>query len=77
MECKNNFCLWNFNNQCCPESGEQYKNAKPNELDCPSSIRKDFDSQLFNIADECKMLLNKRNMRELKEIKRFIEGQRG
>lgn len=76
MNCNNTYCLWNVYNQCCPESEELYNNATPNELACPSSLRSDFDKQLYNLVDECAELLNKRNMRELIEIKKFIENQR-
>jgi hypothetical protein len=76
MECNNNHCMWNFRGQCCPESEEQYNNAKPNQLDCPSSLREDFQSQLYSLVDECFELLKHRNMKELIEVKKFIESQR-
>lgn len=76
MECNNKYCLWNFKGSCCPESEEQYNNAVPNSLDCPSSLRSDFDKQLYLLVDECSELLNKRNMRKLIEIKKHIESQR-
>lgn len=76
MDCSNTYCLWNAFEQCCPESEELYNNATPNKLNCPSSLRKDFYNQLYMLVDECTALLNKRNMRELIEIKKFIENQR-
>lgn len=76
MKCDNKYCLWNAFNQCCPETEELIKYATPNKLDCPSSLRSDFQEQLHNLADECNKLLDRRNMRELIEIKRFIESQR-
>ena len=77
MNCINKRCLWNMYGQCCPESIELMDKAVPNALDCPSSLRVDFQEQLFNLAHECEALLNKRNMKELIEIKKFIESQRG
>ena len=77
MECNNKHCLWNMYNQCCPESIELMDKAVPNTLDCPSSFRTDLEEQLYNLVDECETLLNKRNMKELIEIKKFIESQRG
>lgn len=76
MRCNNVYCLWNAFEQCCPESEELMNKATPNQLDCPSSLRNDFEKQLLLLADECKSLLNYRSMKELIEIKAFIESQR-
>jgi hypothetical protein len=76
MECNNKFCIWNGFEQCCPEDEESFNNATPNQLDCPSSLRVDFQEQLFTLANECAELLNHRNMKELIQIKKFIESQR-
>lgn len=77
MKCNNKYCLWNAYDQCCPDGEEALNNATPNQLDCPSSLRKDFQSQLYALVEECEGLLQKRNMRELIEIRKFIEAQRG
>lgn len=76
MECNNKHCMWNAFDQCCPEDEETYIHAVPNQFDCPVSLRKDFQEQLFNLAYECGDLLNHRNMKELIEIKKFIDSQR-
>ena len=76
MECNNKHCLWSTFGQCCHEDETKYSSAKPNELDCPSSLRVDFEDQLFTLADECKSLMNYRTMKELIEVKAFIESQR-
>jgi hypothetical protein len=76
MECNNTYCLWQAFNQCCPESEELLKYAKPNQLDCPSSLRVDFEEQLYNLVDEIIELLKQRNFRELNEIRKFILNQR-
>jgi len=76
MNCNNKHCYWNFNNQCIHECEEGYENATPNQLDCPSSLRKDFESILFDTHDECLKLLKQRNFKELLEIKKFILGQK-
>ncbi|MGG0667827.1 hypothetical protein ABE073_04775 [Lederbergia citrisecunda] len=76
MKCNNKHCLWNAFDQCCPESEEQLDNAVPNTLDCPSSLRVDFEEQLNLLFNECSSLLRYRNMKELIEIKKFIENQR-
>lgn len=77
MECNNTYCTWNAFGQCCPEDEEQFDNAVPNALDCPSSLRTDFQEQLMTLVDECNVLLNSRNMKELIQIKKFAESQRG
>lgn len=76
MECNNIYCMWQSFDQCCHESEEGFINATPNQLDCPSSLRKDFEKQLYNLVDEITELLNKRNMKELNQIKKFILNQR-
>lgn len=76
MKCNNKHCMWSVFDQCCPEDAGSYKKAVPNTLDCPSSLRVDFQGQLSSLVKECKELLNCRNMKELLEIKRFIESQR-
>jgi hypothetical protein len=77
LDCTNKNCLWNAFDQCCHESEEGFKNATPNRLDCPSSLRKDFEQQLNSVFQECSSLLRYRNMSELIQIKKFIESQRG
>lgn len=42
MNCNNTHCLWNAFDQCCHESQEGFDMATPNALDCPSSLRTDF-----------------------------------
>ncbi|OPH61854.1 hypothetical protein BC351_01020 [Paenibacillus ferrarius] len=76
MSCNNMYCYWNYNDQCCTDSEEAFEKAIPNTLDCPSSLRKNFEEQLYILIDECTELLNKMNMRELITIKKFIENQR-
>lgn len=76
MDCTNNHCLWNAFSQCCHESEEGFNLATPNELDCPSSLRKDFEEQLNIILCECVELLKRRSMKELIEIKNIITSQR-
>ncbi|RXZ78010.1 hypothetical protein EBB07_28535 [Paenibacillaceae bacterium] len=77
MNCNNNHCLWNNFDTCCHESEEGHLNAVPDTLDCPSSLRNDFQEQLFTLRDECAELLNKRNMRELIAIFSFIKKNKG
>jgi hypothetical protein len=76
MECNNKHCLWNAFDQCCPEDEETFNNAKPNQLDCPLSLRADFQEQLFSLVDESVKLLSRRNMKELIQINKFIKSQR-
>jgi len=77
MECNNKHCLWNAFDSCCHEDPEKaYKEATPNQLDCPVSLRGDFTKQLFTLVRECEEVLNRRNMQELMEIKAFMKAQR-
>jgi hypothetical protein len=77
MDCNNTDCLWSTFGTCCHE--DQMKAAKiatPNQLDCPASLRRDFQIQLYKLRNECEALLDKRNMKELIAIKKFILSQR-
>jgi len=76
MDCNNKYCYWNFNNQCIHECEEGYKSATQNQLDCPSSLRKDFENMLFELHDECEKLMRKRNFKELMDIRKFILNQK-
>lgn len=76
MKCNNVYCMWNFNQNCCPESEDILLGAVPNTLDCPTSTRRDLEEALWDIHDECVSLMKKRNLRELIAIKEFIKGQR-
>ncbi len=75
MKCDNKFCLWNGFDQCCHESEEGHEKAVPNALDCPSSLRVDFSDGLIMLADECKKLIDQRNLSELLAIRKFIQNQ--
>lgn len=77
IECDNTYCLWSVFGGCCHEEyGKALLEATPNALDCPVSLRADFQAQLFLLAEECTDLLEQRNMQELIEIKKFIQNQR-
>ena len=76
MRCNNVYCYWQAFGECCNESEEGHIKARPNTLDCPSSLRGDFEKQLYNLVKECNNLLMERNMKELIEIKKFIINQR-
>lgn len=76
MKCNNNHCYWNYSNNCRTDSEEAHEQATPNELDCPSSLRRDFENQFWVLLDEIYVQLRHRNFRELIEIKKYIESQR-
>lgn len=76
MNCNNKYCTWNAFDQCCPEDEESYRKAIPDTIDCPSSLRVDFQEQLMTLKNECSELLKFRNMQELISIKSFIESQK-
>jgi len=76
MNCTNQFCYWNYDGTCCTESEENYNAATPNELDCPSSLRKDLEESIWFLRDEIDEMTYKRNFRELYEIYKFINSQR-
>lgn len=77
MECNNTFCLWSTFGSCCHEDFLKVeKIVTPNQLDCPASLRRDLQTQLFNLRDECVDLIDQRNMKELIAIKKFILSQR-
>lgn len=72
--CNNKYCYWNYNEQCTHESVEGHKNATPNELDCPSSLRADFESQMHMCHDRVVELSHKFCFEELRHIERMLLG---
>lgn len=76
MECNNSYCLWNYMGQCCPESNEDYDNATPNELDCPSSVRADLESNMCKGVSEIDAMLYRRTHKEIAAIHKFVSDQR-
>ena len=76
MECNNNHCYWNAFGQCCHESEEGHEKATPDQLDCPSSLRKDFEECLNLLVAECKKMIDQRCHRELIDVKKFMIQQR-
>ena len=76
MNCKNNGCIWNFNEQCCPEDEKGFLNATPDKDDCPTFLRKDHESQLRKVYMECLSYLPRRSLKELTAIRDFIVAQR-
>jgi hypothetical protein len=60
---------------CCHESEEGH-DMRTGELDCPGSLRKDFDQLVFGLVDEIVNLVQKRNFFELQKIRKFIIDQR-
>lgn len=76
MNCNNIHCLWNTFGSCCPESEDQYIAATPNQLDCPSSLRRDHEQSMYQIMDEVNEMMYRRNLRELVQIHKYIRDQR-
>ena len=77
MECNNKHCLWNAFDSCCHEDPEKAdKHATPNQLDCPVSLRGDFTRQLYALLHECETMLDRRNMKELMQVRDFMKAQR-
>lgn len=74
-KCNNEYCYWNGFGECCPESEDLLDNATPNQLDCPSSLRKDLEEQLYKLLDECHALIEMRGFVQLNEIRNFILSQ--
>lgn len=76
MDCNVKQCLWNVFDQCCPESEEQFDNVIPDTVECPSYTDALIEQQLFELYEDCKSMMRKRNRDELLNIKKFIESQR-
>ena len=52
MECNNKYCLWCMDNKyCVSESQEGDFSFTPNQLDCPMSLRSDFEIMLRHMAN--------------------------
>lgn len=75
MNC-NKKCYWNYNGQCCPEDEEGYNNASPNDNNCPTYLRPDFEDCIWKTYDDIIELIKHRNFKEMEQIKEFIIKQR-
>lgn len=73
--CNNIYCYWHYRGQCCPEIEQGLDNATPNQLDCPESLRSDFEEQMFKLLDEIKEKLNMRTFEQLNAIRKFMLTQ--
>ncbi len=51
MKCNNKYCCFQAFDSCCHESEEGFDNATPNQLDCPSSVRVDLESELYEYEE--------------------------
>ena len=54
MNCNNKHCYWNYDNMCVHESYKEFLKATPNELNCPASLRGDFETARILIQEELK-----------------------
>jgi len=72
MNCNNKYCMWQAFLQCC-NVDDDIKKATPNELDCPISLRADFNVQLLLLLAECRGLLSKCNFETLLKLKKIIK----
>lgn len=75
-KCNNKHCYWNYNDSCVHEDEESYKNATPNELDCPSSLRVDFEKSFKEMVMDCRSMLNRRTFKEIREVHKLLTDQR-
>lgn len=52
MKCNNTYCNWCVFDTCCHEDDKVHKNSelqKPNQLDCPSALRSDFETMVKDL----------------------------
>jgi hypothetical protein len=68
-------CYWNCNGQCCPEDEESFNNAKPNNEECTTFLRKDFDDYFWDTYDYILGSIQKMNLGQLEKVKEFITSQ--
>ena len=86
MECNNKYCYWCTFEQCCHEDekvhGDDFR-QKPNQLDCPSALRSDFEEMFYDLydwnleffmnvltvsKDEAEFVLGKKNFADLLKL---------
>jgi hypothetical protein len=67
-------CYWNCDGQCCPEDEESFNNAKPNNEECTTFLRKDFDDYFWDTYDYILGSIQKMNLEQLEKVKEFIES---
>jgi hypothetical protein len=65
---------------CCHESEEGHENGTPNQLDCPSSLRSDFEEQMNIRYMSLKNQIRGLRFNEMMKVIKFmnnIEKERG
>ncbi len=74
MECNNTYCYWRMCDTCCHEDENVHGNEnlqKPNQLDCPSALRSDFEEMLWGLYDWLYDLFEKAGIEDKEKLKQM------
>lgn len=73
MKCNNQHCYWCQFETCCHEDEKAYPRATPNQLDCPVSLRSDWESSFYNKHRQIEWKLGKLTFEELRRVEKEID----
>lgn len=82
MDCNNKYCYWRMFEQCCHEDEEVHGNPSlqlPNQLDCPSTLRSDFEVSLLLLYNDLhplvdKIILKRANFGKMVKLHKILLG---
>ena len=74
MNCNNKHCIWSMFDTCCHEDFDGHEKATPNQLDCPSALRSDFEEEFFNCYERVVTKIPSMNFKQLRKLEKVING---
>lgn len=74
MNCNNKYCIFSLHGQCCVESEADHNNATPNQLDCPSTLRKDIRHETMVGYKRAERKLRRLSLDNLIKVDKFIDS---
>jgi hypothetical protein len=66
-------CLWNYNNQCCPEDDQHYQDGTAHTNNCSQFLHKDYFKNMDNVLAECQLLPMELNIKQLRQARHSVK----
>ncbi|MBU5331429.1 hypothetical protein KQI61_04405 [Anaerocolumna aminovalerica] len=66
-------CLWNFNNQCTPETNTHYEDGTALTKNCTQFLHKDYFKNMENVLTECNLTLLELTNKQLRQARHAIK----
>lgn len=76
--CKRN-CTWNYNNSCCPECPDHFRDGTAYTKNCSEYLNEKFMENFCDCIDECQILLGdmtyNQSRRARYELRKIYKGE--